>query len=215
MKGILFDLDGTLLNTLDDLAAAVNVTMDRFGWPRRTIAEVRRFVGNGIPRLMELSAPEGTSPGELAAATGAMRAYYDAHSALATAPYEGIPTLLTALKAMGVPMALVSNKPDGPVAELAERYFPGIFPVTVGDSPLRERKPAPDMPLYALEQLGLTVKAAVYVGDSEVDIRTARNAGLPVVAVTWGFRDREQLEALSPDYMVHSPEELMVLLGQL
>ena len=112
-------------------------------------------------------------------------------------------------------MALVSNKPDGPVADLAEQYFPGIFEVTVGDSPVRARKPAPDMPLYAMGKLGVGKKDAIYIGDSEVDVQTARNTGLPVAAVSWGFRDREQLAEHSPDWLVDTPEALLALLREI
>jgi len=215
MKAILFDLDGTLLDTLDDLAAAVNVALTARGYPERSRAEVRRFVGNGVRRLMELAVPEGVSGAEFESCFEEMRAYYADHSAIATAPYAGVLEMLAELKVRGTPMALVSNKPDGPVADLAEQYFPGMFSVTVGDSPSRARKPAPDMPLYALERLGVSREEAIYIGDSEVDIQTARNAGLPVVSVTWGFRDREELEKLSPDYLVDTPEELLSLLEKI
>jgi len=208
MKAILFDLDGTLLNTLEDLAAAANVALSAHGWPQRSLREVRRFVGNGVRRLMELAVPEGVSRSEFETCLETMRAYYAEHSSVATAPYDGVPEMLTELKAMGVPMALVSNKPDGPVADLAAQYFPGIFTVTVGDSPLRARQPAPDMPLYALERLGVSPEEALYVGDSEVDVLTARNAGMPILSVSWGFRDREQLEQLSPDGLIDHPGQL-------
>ena len=215
MKAVLFDLDGTLLDTLDDLADAVNAALTVHGYPVRSRAEVRRFVGNGVRRLMELAVPEGISTADFEACFEFMRSYYAAHSAEKTAPYAGVLELLAELKKLGVPMALVSNKPDGPVAELAEQYFPGEFEVTVGDSTVRARKPAPDMPLYALEKLGIGKENAVYIGDSEVDIQTARNAGLPVVSVSWGFRDREELEKLDPEYLVDTPEELLHLLKQI
>jgi len=212
MKGILFDLDGTLLDTLDDLTAAVNAALEAFGYPRRSREEVRRFVGNGVRRLMELAVPEGLTGEEFEACFGRMRSYYAAHSAEKTAPYEGVPDLLAALKEREIPMALVSNKPEGLVAELAQLHFPGIFAVTVGDLPGRARKPAPDMPLCALERLGLSGEEVCYVGDSEVDWQTARNAGLPIVSVTWGFRDRELLEGLKPDHLIDTPAQLLDLI---
>lgn len=211
MKGILFDLDGTLLDTLDDLTAAVNVALEEFGYPLRSKAEVRRFVGNGVRRLMEQAVPQGLSGEDFEACFQAMRAYYADHNNVHTAPYPGVVEMLKELKNREIPMALVSNKPEGPVADLAGLHFPGIFAVTVGDSPLRERKPAPDMPLYALERLGLSPREAVYVGDSEVDVRTARNAGVPIAAVTWGFRDRELLESLLPEWLVDDTKELLAL----
>lgn len=215
MKAILFDLDGTLLDTLDDLAAAVNAALDAHGHPVRRKEEVRGFVGNGLRRLMELAVPEGTPEEEMQACLAYMRRYYDAHSAEATAPYAGVCGMLQGLQTLGVPMALVSNKPDGPVSALAERYFPGVFAVTVGEVPHRARKPAADMPLYALQRLGVRPEEAVYVGDSEVDVRTARNAGMPVISVTWGFRGREVLEQLGPDALADRPEELLALLQNL
>ncbi len=211
MKGILFDLDGTLLDTLDDLTAAVNVALGEFGYPLRTKAEVRRFVGNGVRRLMEQAVPAGTSSQDFEPCFERMRSYYAGHNAEKTAPYEGVLALLQTLKERGIPMALVSNKPDGPVAQLADIHFPGIFSVTVGDQPGLERKPAPDMPLLALERLGLQREDVVYVGDSDVDFRTARNTGVPIVSVSWGFRDREVLEALGPDYLIDRPEQLLEL----
>lgn len=212
MKGILFDMDGTLLDTLDDLTAAANVALKEFGCPLRDREEIRHFVGNGVRRLMELAVPEGMDEAAFEACFGRMRSYYDAHSAEATAPYEGVQEMLAALKEKGIPMALVSNKPDPLVAELAQIHFPGIFAVTVGESPQRARKPAPDMPLYALEQLGLSKEEVFYVGDSEVDVQTARNAGVPVVSVTWGFRDREMLEQLKPEQMIDRPAQLLELI---
>ena len=212
MKGILFDLDGTLLDTLDDLTVAVNVALEAFGYPRRSREEVRRFVGNGVRRLMELAVPEGVTGQAFEACFARMRSYYASHSAEKTAPYKGVPDLLAALKEREIPMALVSNKPDGLVAELAELHFPGIFAVTVGDMPDRARKPAPDMPLYALERLGLSREEVFYVGDSEVDWQTARNAGVPIVSVTWGFRDRDVLEGLGPDHLIDAPAQLLDLI---
>lgn len=215
MKALLFDLDGTLLNTLEDLVNAVNRALSIHGWPERSMEEVRRFVGNGVRRLMELAVPEGTSAEAMEACLATMRSYYEAHNTEKTAPYDGVLEVLAELKRMGIPMALVSNKPDGPVARLAEEYFPGIFTVTVGDSPLWARKPAPDMPLYALGQLGINREEAIYIGDSEVDFQTACNAGLPILSVSWGFRDREQLAALGPDWMVDTPAELLALIKEI
>ena len=207
MRGILFDLDGTLLDTLDELYEAVNVSLAEFGYPRRSREEVRSFVGNGVGVLIRRAVPEGTSEADYETCLAFMKEYYAAHSGGAT-PYPGIMELLYRLKARKIPMAVVTNKPDLPARKLVESRFPGLFDVVIGEIPGRPRKPAPEMPLLALERLGIGKEDAVYIGDSEVDIQTARNAGLKVVSVTWGFRDEEQLRALKPDWLVHRPEEL-------
>lgn len=186
--GFLFDLDGTLLDTLEDLADAVNHTMDVFGYPRRTIGEVRRFVGNGARRLMEQAVPEG---GDVDGALAAFHSYYDSHCQIKTRPYDGV---LEALAVLGerYPLAIVSNKPDSAVKTLCARYFPGIY--ARGESADCPRKPAADMVFKAMEAIG--VENCVYVGDSEVDVLTAKNAGVPCLSVLWGFRDKADMEAV-------------------
>ncbi len=212
IKGILFDMDGTLLNTLEDLTAAVNAALDGCGWPRRQSEEIREFLGRGARWLVEHAVPAGTDEAGLADCLAKFQAYYMAHNGEKTVAYPGIPELLRELKKRGLRLAVVSNKPDGPVGALAEEYFPGIFDVALGERPGMARKPAPDMPRYAMEQLGLTTSDAVYVGDSEVDVATARGAGLPAVAVSWGFRSEELLRSLEPEYLIHRPEQLLALL---
>ena len=207
MRGILLDLDGTLLDTLDELYDAVNVSLEKFGYPRRSREEVRSFEGNGVGVLIRKAVPEGTSEADYETCLAFMKEYYAAHSGGAT-PYPGIEELLARLKERKVPMAVVTNKPDLPARNLVESRFPGVFDVVIGEVPGRPRKPAPEMPLLALEQLEISKENAVYIGDSEVDIQTARNAGLKVVSVTWGFRDEEQLKELEPDWLIHRPEEL-------
>jgi len=210
MRGILFDLDGTLLDTLDELYEAVNVSLAEFGYPRRSREEVRSFVGNGVGVLIRKAVPEGTSEADYESCLAFMKEYYAAHSGGAI-PYPGIMELLQALKQRGIPMAVVTNKPDLPARNLVESRFPGLFDVVIGEVPGRPRKPEPEMPLLVLERLGIGKEDAVYIGDSEVDIQTARNAGLKVVSVTWGFRDEEQLRALGPDWLIRRPEELLDL----
>jgi len=210
MRGILFDLDGTLLDTLDELYEAVNVSLAEFGYPRRSREEVRRFVGNGVGVLIRKAVPEGTSEADYETCLAFMKEYYAAHSGGAT-PYPGIMELLYRLKERNIPMAVVTNKPDLPARKLVESRFPGLFDVVIGEVPGRPRKPEPEMPLLVLERLGIGKEDAVYIGDSEVDIQTARNAGLKVVSVTWGFRDEEQLRALGPDWLIRRPEELLDL----
>ena len=212
MKAILFDLDGTLLDTLDELEDAVNTSLARFGYPHRSREQVREFVGNGVANLMRRAVPADTPQEEYEACLAFMREYYTAHSGELAKPYPGIPELLDTLKKKGLALAVVTNKPDRPARRLVEQHFSGLFNAVVGECADRPRKPAPDMPAYALEQLGLGSGEAVYVGDSQVDIQTARNAGLKVVSVTWGFRDREELEQLQPDWLVVEPMELLKLL---
>ena len=197
---ILFDLDGTLLDTLADLADSTNAALTQLGYPRRTLEEVRRFVGNGARRLMEQAVPAG---GDADAAYNAFRAYYDAHSQIKTAPYPGI---LAALKKIQEkhPVAIVSNKPDSAVKILCRQHFPGIY--ARGESPDCPRKPAPDMVFMAMHSLGCD--RCIYVGDSEVDVRTAKNAGVPCLSVLWGFRGKEQIEAAGGTVFCAAPGEL-------
>ena len=186
--GILWDLDGTLLDTLQDLADSVNHVLGCFGLPGRR-EEVRCFVGNGARRLIEQSLPgEDTDP-PVDEVFAAFQSYYSGHCQIKTKPYDGILEALEELTRLGYPMAVVSNKPDGAVKTLAEQYFPGLY--ARGESAGCPRKPAPDMVRKAMEAIG--VERCIYVGDSEVDVRTAKNAGVPALSVLWGFRDRQTL----------------------
>ena len=201
MTGILFDLDGTLLDTLEDLADSVNHTLTLLGYPRRTTEEVRRFVGNGARRLMEQAVPAG---GDAEKALAEFQRYYADHCRIKTCPYQGIPEALAILKE-NYPIAIVSNKPDFAVKSLCAEYFPGIY--ALGESEACPRKPAPDMVRKAMSDLG--VDRCIYVGDSEVDVLTARNAGVPCLSVLWGFRDRAEMEAAGGRNFCDSPEELV------
>lgn len=184
--GILWDLDGTLLDTLQDLQDGTNYAMDAFGYPRRTLEEVRQFVGNGARNLLIKAAP---AEADIDAVLAAFHEYYDVHCQDKTSPYPGILEALARL-AEKYPMAIVSNKPDVAVKPLCEKYFPGLY--ARGEIAGCPRKPAPEMVYAAMEAIG--VERCVYVGDSEVDIATAKNAGVPCLSVLWGFRDRETLE---------------------
>ncbi len=206
MIGILFDLDGTLLDTLDDLTCAVNFTLGSFGYPQRTREEVRRFVGNGAARLLQLSVPAGEDWQEPFAF---FQEYYRTHCQEKTAPYSGIPAALEALK--DYPMAIVSNKPDAAAKKLCARYFPGIF--TLGESSLCPRKPAPDMLKLAMERIG--VAQCIYVGDSEVDVLTAQNAGVPCLSVLWGFRDADEIRRAGGQYFCAAPEKLPPMIEEM
>lgn len=196
MTGILFDLDGTLLNTLDDLMDAVNHTMETFGYPTHSREEIRRFVGNGAARLIQLAVPAGE---DWEAPLAQFQQYYPAHCQIKTAAYPGIPQVLQALSAH--PIAIVSNKPDAATKKLCAEYFPGIY--AQGEHPGCPRKPAPDMVYAAMAQIG--VDRCIYVGDSEVDVLTAANAGVPCLSVLWGFRDRPEIQAAGGTHFCASP----------
>ena len=188
MTGILFDLDGTLLDTLEDLLDATNYALGVHGYPSRTLPELRRFVGNGAYNQMRLSVPEGTAPEQIQKVLDTYKPYYTEHCQIKTKPYAGISGVLAVLKEK-YPLAIVSNKPDAAVKALCADYFPGIY--ALGETADCPRKPAADMVFKAMCAIG--ADACVYVGDSEVDVLTAKNAGVPCVAVTWGFRDKEDL----------------------
>ena len=205
--GILWDLDGTLLDTLADLADSVNHVLEEFGYPQRTMEEVRRFVGNGARRLIALAVPEGEDPEPV---FEAFHTYYDAHCQIKTGPYAGI---LPALEVLGkkYPMAVVSNKPDSAVKTLCTGYFPGLY--ARGESSDCPRKPAADMVFKAMADIG--VECCIYVGDSEVDVLTARNAAVPCLSVLWGFRDREEIESSGGSHFCADPEKLPEVLEEM
>ncbi len=209
---ILFDLDGTLLDTLEDLADAVNHILERHRCPQRTLDEVRLFVGNGLGMLMRRSLPAQYSQTVSDLLAEELRTYYTAHSRIKTAPYAGVRELLETLHAAGAKVAVVSNKADEAVGELCSFYFPGLVDAAVGETAGRRPKPAPDAVELALERLHVDKTDAVYVGDSQVDLDTAKAAGLPCVAVTWGFRSREDLVKAGAETLADSVEELSRLL---
>lgn len=210
----IFDLDGTLLNTLDDLADAVNYALAEFHYPARTLAEVRRFVGNGIANLIERSLPNSERTADFDEVLLTFRAYYERNSQNKTAPYAGVLDMLTHLREAGVRVAVVSNKFDAAVTALSRRYFGDLVEIAVGEHPDRAKKPAPDGIFFALEQLQEAREGAVYIGDSEVDVVTAKNAGLPCISVLWGFRDREEIAAAGGKIFAKTVTELeKILLG--
>ena len=209
-KAILFDLDGTLLDTLEDMADALNRTMDRFQLPHRSLREVRSFVGNGAKRLVELAT--GTEGDRLAEILAVYKADYDRNYLIKTAPYPGIMALLDRLHEEGRLVGIVSNKPDSTVQSLSDALFEGKADISVGERAGIRRKPAPDTVLAAMEALGVTKAEAVYVGDSEVDVMTARAAGVPCISVTWGFRDRDALEAAGAETLAEDCGALWTLL---
>ena len=211
-KAVLFDMDGTVLDTLDDLTDAVNYSLARFGLPEISREHARENLGNGAAYLVRHCLPEGTDETLADQLITFYRAWYDAHCRVRTGPYPGILPLMERLKAAGVRQAIISNKPDPAVQELAAHFFPNLLETAVGESASVRRKPNPDAVLRAVEQMGLEKDECVYVGDTEVDLATARNAGLACIAVSWGFRSEEQLLAAGADRIAHSAEELEAML---
>ena len=209
---VLFDLDGTLLDTLGDLTAAMNRTLTRHGLPERTRQQMRDELGNGARRLMELSVPAGTDGALFETLLAEYNADYAAHCRIETAPYPGVDALLRQLHAQGRKLAIVSNKPDEAVRALRADFFADTVPIAVGEKQGIRRKPAPDTLLTAMAQLGAERASTVYVGDSEVDIATARAAGLPCISVLWGFRDRDVLEQAGAQQFAADAGELAGLL---
>lgn len=206
-KAVLFDLDGTLLDTLQDLMEAVNYTCRQYGFPTHSYAAIRSFVGNGVKKLVERAIPE-QEHGRFDEVFDTFKQYYEAHMEDKTAPYEGVLRLLARLKAEGYATAVVSNKFDSAVQALSAKYFPALIDVAVGESETVRAKPAPDAPLLAMKTLGVTAEECLYVGDSDVDVVTARACGVADVAVTWGFKDREVLVAAGASRFADTPEAL-------
>ena len=214
-QAVIFDMDGTVLNTLEDLLTSLNLTLDAFGLPRRDLGEMRHFVGNGMRYQIECGAGPDVPPGKIDQMLPVYVKNYAVHGAEKTRPYEGIPEMIGRLRAAGCRTAVVSNKNDAAVRRLSDIYFPGLFDVSVGEREGIRRKPAPDSVNEVLMQLCVSRQEAVYVGDSEVDIQTAKNAGLDLIAVGWGFRTREELLLSGAKRIFSSPEEVEAfLLGQ-
>ena len=201
---ILFDLDGTLLDTLEDLTDSTNYVMEQLGFPKRTLAEIREFIGNGAKKLFHQAVPDGTPMEQEQEAVRIFQSYYRDHCQIKTKPYDGILDVLAKL-AQQYPMAVVSNKPDVAVKTLRDQYFPSLY--ARGERSDCPRKPAPDMVLRTMEARG--VEGCVYVGDSEVDVLTAKNAGVPCLSVTWGFRDSETLSDAGAQYFCEDPAQLL------
>ena len=209
---VIFDLDGTLLNTLDDLTDSVNFALGEMKCPLHTADEVRMMVGNSVIYLIEKALPAGADKETFDKTLALFESHYQANMRNKTAPYNGVMQMLDNLKSAGYKLAVVSNKPDVFTKELVSELFGEYIPLAIGRSESIARKPAPDMLLLAVEQLGSDIRSAVYVGDSEVDVLTAKNAGMPCVGCLWGFRDRETLESVGAEYMISSPEEIVGLI---
>lgn len=209
---IIFDLDGTLLNTLEDLKDSVNYALAKHGLPLRNLNEIRSFVGNGIRLLVKRSVPENIDDNTFNACFEDFCAYYKLHMEDKTAPYEGINNMLKSIKAEGFKTAIVTNKADFAAQDLCKRMFGDYIDLVVGSVDTRPDKPAPDGVYYALEKLDSSLENTVFVGDADTDILTANNAGLSSVGVLWGFRDREVIEKEGAKYIVEDVKALEKLL---
>ncbi len=210
-KAVIFDLDGTLLDTLADLHDALNYALAAHGFPPRSLDEVRGFVGNGNWKLVQRGVPKGTDEETARAVFETFIPWYQAHSMDKTRPYDGVGETLDALKAAGIKMAIATNKVHSAALPLCQKFFPQAD-LVVGSQEGLANKPAPDMLRYALERLGVPEAEAVYVGDTEVDIETARNAGLPCVCVAWGFRSRAEQKAAGGTVFADTAQALSQLL---
>lgn len=210
-KAVIFDMDGTILNTLEDLKNATNYSLRQFGMPERSLEEVRMFVGNGIRKLVERAVPSGTSEEKITQVFDVFLEYYEIHSADNTSPYPGILELVEKLKKAGIKTAVSTNKADVPAQELGREYFNGIFDLIVGQQDGLKVKPAPDSVNKILSILDIQKKDAIYIGDSDVDVQTAKNSGLDFIGVSWGFRGREFLEKNGAKNIVDNANEILDL----
>lgn len=207
-KLAIFDLDGTVLDTLYDLTDSVNHVLSQRGYKTRTAEEIRSYLGNGAKKLIECALPEGTPDETVVSVLKDYQLYYGSHSDIKTGPYPGIVEMLTDLKQLGIKTAILSNKPDSPTKALSTRYFNGLIDYAAGETAEIPRKPAPDGVFIILEKLGISVEDAVFIGDSEVDIATAKNAGMSCISVEWGFRDPDVLIASGADISAKTAKQL-------
>ena len=215
IEGVVFDLDGTLLNTLDDIADSCNMALEKYGMPKRTLEEVRNFVGNGLGVLMEKAVPGGRQNPDYEAALDAMHKIYAENCLVKTGPYDGVLSMLKKISSSGIKCAIVSNKPDEQVKELSKIFFSEYInqEVSVGEKEFAgiRRKPAPDSVLAILDSWKIQKDSVVFVGDSDVDIATAKNAGLECISVTWGFRSRDFLIEKGAVCIADSPDEVAAI----
>ncbi|DAA83320.1 MAG TPA: HAD family hydrolase [Cyanobacteria bacterium UBA10660] len=209
-KTVIFDLDGTLLNTLDDLADSTNYALSKFGYPTRTIDEVRQFVGNGVAKLIERAIPEGKNNPNFEKCLAIFKENYAQNMYNKTAPYNGIIEMLSNLKSKGIKIAVVSNKFDLAVKELCKKYFEGFIDFAAGENEAQgiKKKPAPDTVISVLNEFNFASEDAVYVGDSDVDIMTAKNSKMSCISVTWGFRDEKFLLENGATILINAPSEI-------
>ena len=204
---VIFDMDGTLLDTLEDLTDSVNYMLNKFSYPAKTIDQIRSYVGNGIKLLVERAIPDGAANPNFDEAFECFRAHYEVHSEDKTKAYDGVIALIAKFKQNGYKMAIVSNKFDAGLKALARKFFPDID-VAIGESAGVNKKPAPDMVYSAMAQLGSEKEKCVYIGDSDVDFMTAKNSGIDCVSVLWGFRTKEFLSELGATVFAETPDEV-------
>lgn len=209
---IVFDMDGTVLNTLEDLTVSMNYVLSKFGMPEHKLEEYRLFFGNGVGEALRLSLPEGTSEDIIDEMLPVFKEHYDAHCLDKTGPYDGILDVMRELKLRGYKTAIVSNKIDSAVKELHQRFFGDSVDIAIGEQPGINRKPAPDMVNLALKELGSSKEESVYIGDSEVDFMTAENSGLPCISVLWGFRDKDFLIEQGAYCFAEKPQDIIDIL---
>lgn len=213
-KLAIFDLDGTILNTLDDLHDSVNYALEKSGYPQRTLEEVRRFVGNGIRKLVERALPEGVTTESADKVFTDFNSHYKLNSSNKTRPYSGIKELVLRLRECGMKVAVLTNKADYAAQDLCKEYFPNLFDYVAGEKQGVNRKPSPDGVINILSQLNINKSDAVYIGDSEVDVMTARNSGLDHIIVTWGFRHREELVKAGAKVIASTPNEVFEIITE-
>lgn len=211
-KAVIFDFDGTLLYTVEDLAAAVNFALEKNGFPTHSVEKIQRMIGNGVAMLVARALPGGFDTPGYEGILADFRECYSAHKTDTTRPYPGIPELLARLKGEGYALAVVTNKFQSAAEDLTRRFFPGLVDIVIGDAPERARKPSPDGVNEALGRLGAENTAAVYVGDTEVDMQTGINAKTDYICVSWGYRTHEELTALGAQKIADTTQELYDML---
>jgi len=208
----IFDMDGTILNTLEDLKNSTNFVLKKYGFAERSLDEIRCFVGNGLRVLIEKAVPENSDEKTVDKLLSDFKEHYEVHKQDFTKPYDGIREVLEELKKNNIKLAVVSNKPDEAVKELCERYFKGIFDYSLGEKQNIKRKPAPDMVELAVKALGFSKEESIFIGDSEIDIRTADNAELKAIAVLWGFRTKEDLIKEGASLFAAAPKDILSII---
>lgn len=214
INAVIFDLDGTLLNTIEDLTESTNFALSAFGFPVKTVSEVNSYVGNGVAKLIERAIPGGKNNKDFEPCLKMFKYHYSNNMQNLTKPYKGIAELLKSLKERGIKTAVVSNKFDSAVRELTEKYFSGLIDISIGENEGEgiKKKPAPDMVLKAIDELKTDKNSVLYIGDSDTDILTAENTGIPCVSVSWGFRTKEFLKQNGASTIIDTPSELLKLL---